>query len=178
MTCGGIIKKNFQILEKKVSFYFITFNFFCYYCSINLKGSRNIQGFALIRAVLSISQIFTFLYVVLVFWIFWWTTKAIELNFERIKFSHQVIAFMFIFKSKRFHICKEIYVKIVSLQKILWADNLKIFWTFSDRILILLTWYAWVFPSFCLKYGLQLQWRFLKKKLDLVNDSINGSLIK
>ena len=54
MACGGMIFiKNFQILEKKNSIYFITFNFLMLLLlRETLKGSRNIQGFALIRAVL------------------------------------------------------------------------------------------------------------------------------
>ena len=48
-----IFIKKFQI-KKKISFYFITFNFLMLLLlHKTLKGSRNIQGFALIRAVLS-----------------------------------------------------------------------------------------------------------------------------
>ena len=53
---GDDFHKKFQILEeKKFSFYFITFNFLMLLLlHKTLKGSRNIQGFALIRAVLLI----------------------------------------------------------------------------------------------------------------------------
>ena len=46
MACGGMIFiKKFQILEKKKSFYFISFNFFMYYCcSINLKKHSEHSG--------------------------------------------------------------------------------------------------------------------------------------
>ena len=51
---GDDFHKKFQILEKKkFSFYFITINFLMLLLHHKtLKGSRNIQGFALIRAVL------------------------------------------------------------------------------------------------------------------------------
>ena len=54
MACEGMIFiKKFQILEKKNSFYFTTFNFLMLLLlHKTLKGSRNIQGFALIPAVL------------------------------------------------------------------------------------------------------------------------------
>ena len=45
MACGGMFFiKKFQILEKKFSFYFITFSFFCYYCTINLKRQSEHSG--------------------------------------------------------------------------------------------------------------------------------------
>ena len=48
-----IFIKNFQILEKKISFCFITIIFLMLLLHHKtLKGSRNLQGFALIRAVL------------------------------------------------------------------------------------------------------------------------------
>ena len=51
MACGGMIsQKILNFVTKKFS-NFLTFIFKCYYCSIDLTGSRNIQGFALIRAV-------------------------------------------------------------------------------------------------------------------------------
>ena len=45
MACGGLffIKKN-QILQKKILFCFITFIFFCYYCSINLIRQSEHSG--------------------------------------------------------------------------------------------------------------------------------------
>ena len=53
MASGGMtVIKNFKI--KKNSFYFNTFNFLMLLLlHKTLKGSRNIQGFALIRAVFS-----------------------------------------------------------------------------------------------------------------------------
>ena len=46
MASGGMIFfKKFQILEKKFSFYFISFNFLCFYCcSINLKRQSEHSG--------------------------------------------------------------------------------------------------------------------------------------
>ena len=54
MACGvDDFYKKVQVLEKKISFYFNKFNFLTYLLlQKTLKGSRNIQGFALIRAVL------------------------------------------------------------------------------------------------------------------------------
>ena len=53
MACGGtIFINNFQILEKKLFFSFITIIFLFLLHHKTLKGSRNIQGFDLIRAVL------------------------------------------------------------------------------------------------------------------------------
>ena len=50
---GDDFHKNFQILEEKNSFCFISFNFLMLLLLRKpYKGSRNIQGFALIRAVL------------------------------------------------------------------------------------------------------------------------------
>ena len=44
MTCGGLIFiKNFNF-KKKISFYFISFNLFCYYCSIILKRQSEHSG--------------------------------------------------------------------------------------------------------------------------------------
>ena len=46
MACVGMIFiKKFQILEKKISFYFISLNFLCYYyCSINVKRQSEHSG--------------------------------------------------------------------------------------------------------------------------------------
>ena len=53
MACWWMfLKKKFQTLEKKISFNLSTFIFFVVTAPITSKGSRNIQGFALIRAVL------------------------------------------------------------------------------------------------------------------------------
>ena len=50
---GDDFHKKFQNLEKKISFNFITFNFFIgYYCSINIKRQSEHSGLRLIRAVL------------------------------------------------------------------------------------------------------------------------------
>ena len=54
MACGGMIFiKKVQILENKFFNFFDTFNFLMLLLlHKTLKGSRNIQGFALVRAVL------------------------------------------------------------------------------------------------------------------------------
>ena len=58
MACGRMILKKHFKLKKKLSFYFITFNFLMLLLlHKTLKGSRKIQGFALIRAVLFILAI-------------------------------------------------------------------------------------------------------------------------
>ena len=55
MACGGMIfaEKNSNFRKKNFIFIFLTFNFLMLLLlHETLKGSRNIQGFALIRAVL------------------------------------------------------------------------------------------------------------------------------
>ena len=53
MACGGMIfTKNLKIFSTNFFFHFLNLKFPYYYCFIDLKGSRNIQGLALIRAVL------------------------------------------------------------------------------------------------------------------------------
>ena len=52
MACGGMIfTKNLKFWRKKVLFILLKLIYLCHYCSKNLKGSRNIPGFALIREV-------------------------------------------------------------------------------------------------------------------------------
>ena len=61
MACGGMVFiKKFQILEKKFSFYFISFNFLKYYCcSINLKGqSQHSEFFSDTSSLVFVFEIF------------------------------------------------------------------------------------------------------------------------
>ena len=62
-----IFIKKFQILEEKVSFCFITLNFvMLLLLHKTFKGSRNIQGFVLIRAALFKLKMFS----AVKFWLF------------------------------------------------------------------------------------------------------------